>query len=211
VFERFTQAAREVVVHAQEEARDLRHGYIGTEHLLLALLREPSSVARRALDRLGVERAPVRSDVVNLVGEGPPNRLGGERDVEALRSIGIDLDEVRRRLEEAFGPGALERRDRVRHGWRRRKRCESIADHIPFTGHIPFTPRAKKALELSLREARHLGHGYIETEHILLGLVREREGLAARILAQRGASDQRVRNAVIDELARGGGLPGRSA
>jgi ATP-dependent Clp protease ATP-binding subunit ClpC len=68
VFERFTQAAREVVVHAQEEARDLRHGYIGTEHLLLALLREPSSVARRALDRLGVERAPVRSDVVNLVG-----------------------------------------------------------------------------------------------------------------------------------------------
>ncbi len=210
MFERFTQAAREVVVHAQEEARDLRHGYIGTEHLLLALLREPSSVAMRALDRLGIERDAVRSDVVRLVGEGPPNRLG-ERDAEVLRSIGIDLDEVRRRLEEAFGPGALERRDRVRHGWRRRKRCESIADDIPFTGHIPFTPRAKKVLELSLREARQLGHGYIGTEHILLGLVREREGMAARILAQRGASDQRVRNVVIDELARGGGLPGRSA
>jgi ATP-dependent Clp protease ATP-binding subunit ClpA len=204
VFERFTQAAREVVVHAQEEARDLRHGYIGTEHLLLALLREPSSVARRALDRLGIERDAVRSDVVRLVGEGPPNRLG-ERDAEVLRSIGIDLGEVRRRLEEAFGPGALERRDRVRHGWRRRKRCESIADDIPFT------PRAKKVLELSLREARQLGHGYVGTEHILLGLVREREGMAARILAQRGASDQRVRNVVIDELARGGGLPGRSA
>ena len=210
MFERFTQAAREVVVHAQEEARDLRHGYIGTEHLLLALLREPSSVARRVLDRLGIERDAVRSDVVRLVGEGPPNRLG-ERDAEVLRSIGIDLDEVRRRLEEAFGPGALERRDRVRHGWRRRKRCESIADDIPFSGHIPFTPRAKKVLELSLREARQLGHGYVGTEHILLGLVREPEGMAARILAQRGASDQRVRNVVIDELARGGGLPGRSA
>jgi ATP-dependent Clp protease ATP-binding subunit ClpA len=209
MFERFTQAAREVVVHAQEEARDLRHGYIGTEHILLGLLRDPSGVAKPALDRLGIERLAVRSDVVGLVGEGPVGF--GEHDAEVLRSIGIDLDEVRRRLEEAFGAGALERRDRVRHGWRRRGRCEPDADHLPFTGHIPFTPRAKKVLELSLREARHLGHGYIGTEHILLGLVREREGMAARILAQRGASDQRVRNVVIDELARGGGLPGRSA
>jgi ATP-dependent Clp protease ATP-binding subunit ClpA len=210
MFERFTEPARRAVVHAQEEARDLRHGYIGTEHILLGLLRDASGVARRALDRLGVEREAVRSDVVRLVGEGPPIGLG-EQDAEVLRSIGIDLDEVRRRLEEAFGPGALERRDRVRHGWRRRGRCETIADHIAFTGHIPFTPRAKKVLELSLREARQLGHGYIGTEHILLGLVREREGMAARILAQRGASDQRVRNVVIDELARAGGLPGRSA
>jgi ATP-dependent Clp protease ATP-binding subunit ClpA len=210
MFERFTEPARRAVVDAQEEARDLRHGYIGTEHLLLALLREPSSVARRALDRLGVERDAVRSDVVRLVGEGPRNRLG-EQDAEALRSIGIDLDEVRRRLEEAFGTGALERRDRVRHDWRRRGRCEPIAGHVPFTGHIPFTPRAKKVLELSLREARQLGHGYIGTEHILLGLVRERQGMAARILAERGASDQRVRKVVIDELVQGGGLPGRSA
>jgi ATP-dependent Clp protease ATP-binding subunit ClpA len=199
-----------VVVHAQGEARDLGHGYIGTEHLLLGLLREPAGVARRALDRLGIGREAVRSDVVRLVGEGPPIRLG-EQDAEALRSIGIDLDEVRRRLEEAFGPGALERRDRVRRGWRQRGRCELVSGHIPVAGHIPFTPRAKKVLELALREARQLGHGYIGTEHILLGLVREREGLAAQILAQRGASDQRVRMLVIDELARGGGLPGRSA
>ena len=210
MFERFTEPARRAVVDAQEQARDLRHGYIGTEHLLLALLREPSSVARRALDRLGVERDAVRSDVVRLVGEGPPMGLG-EQDAEVLRSIGIDLDEVRRRLEEAFGAGALERRDRVRHGRRRKGRCETVAGHVPFTGHIPFTPRAKKVLELSLREARQLGHGYIGTEHILLGLVREREGMAARILAQRGASDQRVRNVVIDELTRAGGFPGRSA
>jgi len=204
MFERFTQRARNVVVHAQDEARDLRHAYIGTEHLLLGLLREPSGVARRVLDQLGIERDAVRSDVVRIVGEGPPSGLG-EQDAEALRSIGIDLDEVRRRLEEAFGTGALERWDRKRHGWRRRGRCETVA------GHVPFTPRAKKVLELSLREARQLGHGYIGTEHILLGLVREREGMAARILAQRGASDQRVRSVVIDELARGGGLPGRSA
>ena len=197
-------------VHAQDEARDLRHDYIGTEHLLLGLLREPSGVARQVLDRLGIERDAVRSDVVRLVGEGPPIRLG-EQDAEALRSIGIDLDEVRRRLEEAFGPGALERRDRVCHGWRRRRGCEPVAGPIPLAGNIPFTPRAKKVLQLSLREARQLGHGYIGPEHILLGLVREREGMAARILAQRGASDQRVRMVVIDELARGGGLPGRSA
>jgi ATP-dependent Clp protease ATP-binding subunit ClpA len=204
MFERFTQPARNAVVHAQEEARDLRHGYIGTEHLLLGLLREPSGAAKRALDRLGIERDAVRSDVVRLVGVGPPTGLG-EQDAEALRSIGIDLDEVRRRLEEAFGTGALERRDRVRRGWRRKKRCETVA------GHIPFTPRAKKVLELSLREAVQLGHGYIGTEHLLLGLVREREGLAARILAQRGAPDQLVRVMVIEELARRGDLPGRSA
>jgi ATP-dependent Clp protease ATP-binding subunit ClpA len=170
----------------------------------LGLLREPSGAAKRALDRLGIERDAVRSDVVRLVGVGPPTGLG-EQDAEALRSIGIDLDEVRRRLEEAFGTGALERRDRVRRGWRRKKRCETVA------GHIPFTPRAKKVLELSLREAVQLGHGYIGTEHLLLGLVREREGLAARILAQRGAPDQLVRVMVIEELARRGDLPGRSA
>jgi ATP-dependent Clp protease ATP-binding subunit ClpA len=210
MFERFTQPARRAVVDAQEEARDLRHGYIGTEHILLALLREPSSVAWRALERLGVERDAVRSDVVRLVGEGPPIGFG-EQDAEVLRSIGIELDEVRRRLEEAFGPGVLERRDRVRRGRRRKGRCEPVAGPIPFAGHVPLTPRAKKVFELSLREARQLGHGYIGPEHILLGLVREREGMAAQILAQRGASDQLVRNVVIDELARGGGLPGRSA
>jgi ATP-dependent Clp protease ATP-binding subunit ClpA len=172
MFERFTEPARRAVVDAQEEARDLRHGYIGTEHILLSLLRDPSGVAKRALDRLGIERGAVRSDLVRLVGEGPPIGFG-EHDAEVLRSIGIDFDEVRRRLEEAFGAGALERRERVRHGWRRRGRCETIADHIPFAGHIPFTPRAKKVLELSLWEARQLGHGYIGTEHILLRLMRE--------------------------------------
>jgi hypothetical protein len=104
MFERFTEPARRAVVDAQEEAGDLRHGYIGTEHILLGLLRDPSGVAKRALDRLGIERGAVRSDVVRLVGEGPPIGFG-EHDAEVLRSIGIDLDEVRRRLEEAFGAG----------------------------------------------------------------------------------------------------------
>jgi ATP-dependent Clp protease ATP-binding subunit ClpC len=83
MFERFTQRARNVVVHAQDEARDLRHDYIGTEHLLLGLLREPSGVANQVLDRLGIGRDVVRSDVVRLVGEGPPISLG-EQDAEAL-------------------------------------------------------------------------------------------------------------------------------
>ena len=106
---------------------------------------------------------------------------------KALESLGISLEAVRQQVEEIIGQG-----------------------QAAPTGHIPFTPRAKKVLELSLREALQLGHNYIGTEHILLGLVREREGMAARILAARGASDQRVRNVVLDELAQAG-LPGRSA
>ena len=192
MFERFTEPARAVVVLAQEESLSLRHAYVGTEHLLIGLLRVGTGAARRALDSLDIRLDDVRSEVV-----GPPTL--GEQDAEALRAIRIDLDEVRRRIEETFGPGALERRA-YRRG---RRRC---AD-----GFIPFTPRAKKVLELALREALALGHRYLGTEHILLGLVREKECLAASILARRGATDRRVRRVVIDELSRGGDLPGRSA
>jgi ATP-dependent Clp protease ATP-binding subunit ClpA len=194
LFEHFTQRARGTVVLAQDEALRLHHHYIGTEHLLLGLLRDTTSVGHKALDRLGVRLDDVRSEVVREVGEGPPATLD-ERDAEALRSIGINLDEVRRRVDEAFGEGALAwippARRRGRKG-----RCTSSP------GRIPFTPRAKKVLELALREAKALRHGYIGTEHILLGLVREREGLAAGMLAKRDASDQRVR-AVVTELLSG--------
>ncbi len=202
MFERFTQPARESVVHAQVEARSLRHGYIGTEHLLLGLLHEESSAGARALARIGMDLETARADVLRVVGEGPYE--GHEKDAEALRAIGIDVEEVRRRVEEAFGPGALDRRVRRRWGTRRRGRCDPVA------GHVPFTPRAKKVLELSLREAVGLGHRYIGTEHILLGLLREGEGIAATLIEERSGHGD-VRKLVIEEVARGKDPPSRSA
>ncbi len=202
MFERFTDRARECVVQAQVEAGELRHGYIGTEHLLLGILREGTGVGARVLNHLGIDVGKARAEVVALIGQGPLET--DENDAEALRAIGIDVEEVRRRIEETFGPGALDRR--VRPRWRRlgRGRC------APISGHIPFTPRAKKVLELSLREAVALGHNYIGTEHILLGLVREREGIAAQLLQNRGAGDREIRQLVAKEIGEKG-QPGRSA
>jgi ATP-dependent Clp protease ATP-binding subunit ClpA len=143
MFERFTERARRVVVLAQEEARMLNHNYIGTEHLLLGLLREGEGVAAGALTSMGIELEMVRTQVEEIIGQG--------QDAPA--------------------------------------------------GHIPFTPRAKKVLELSLREARQLGHNYIGTEHILLGLVREGEGVAAQVLVTFGAEMNRVRQQVAKLLS----------
>ena len=143
MFERFTDRARRVVVLAQEEARMLNHNYIGTEHILLGLVREGEGVAAKSLE-----------------------------------SLGISLEAVRQQVEEIIGQG----------------------QQAP-SGHIPFTPRAKKVLELSLREALQLGHNYIGTEHILLGLIREGEGVAAQVLVKLGADLNRVRQQVIQLLS----------
>src|SRR5581483_1352102 len=132
---RFTDRARKVVILAQEEARRLDHNYIGTEHILLGLIREGNGVAARTLE-----------------------------------SLEISLDAVRQQVEEIIGQG----------------------QQAP-SGHIPFTPRAKKVLELSLRESQQLGHTYIGTEHILLGLIREGDGVAAQVLVKLGADLNRVR------------------
>jgi ATP-dependent Clp protease ATP-binding subunit ClpC len=153
VFERFTERARQVVVLAQEEARILKHNYIGTEHILLGLLREEEGLAARVLESLDITVERVRAQVVRIVGSG---------------------EEV-------------------------------------TSGQIPFTPRAKKVLELALREALSLGHNYIGTEHILLGLVRENEGVAARILLDFDADSEKIRNEVIRMLSGPGGRQGRAA
>src|SRR5256886_3958539 len=147
MFERFTERARQVVVLAQEEARTLKHNYIGTEHILLGLLREEEGLAARVLESLDITVERVRAQVVRIVGSG---------------------EEV-------------------------------------TSGQIPFTPRAKKVLELALREALSLGHNYIGTEHILLGLVRENEGAAARILLDFDADSEKIRNEVIRMLSGPGG------
>ncbi len=142
MFQRFTDRARQVVVLAQDEARRLDHNYIGTEHILLGLIREGDGVAARTLE-----------------------------------SLRIGLDAARQQVEEIIGRGQQEP-----------------------SGHIPFTPRAKKVLELSLRESMQLGHDYIGTEHILLGLIRESDGVAAQVLVRLGADSDRVRQQVIKLL-----------
>ncbi|MEJ7840917.1 MAG: ATP-dependent Clp protease ATP-binding subunit [Rubrobacter sp.] len=149
MFERFTERARKVVVLAQDEARHFNHNYIGTEHLLLGLLREDEGVAAQALTSLNVTLDEVREQVESIVGYG----------------------------EEGTGAQA------------------------------PFTPRSKKVLELALREALQLGHNYIGTEHILLGLVRESEGVAARVLSNLDVDPDKVRREVVRRL---GGGRGRS-
>jgi len=146
MFERFTDRARRVVVRAQEEARGLKHNFIGTEHLLLALLDEGEGVAARVLTRFNMRPEPVREEVKAMVGTG------------------------------SSAP----------------------------SGHIPFTPRAKKVLELALREALQLHHDYIGTEHILLGVVREGEGVGAQILKEHAADLDAVRTAVVDLLLAAG-------
>jgi ATP-dependent Clp protease ATP-binding subunit ClpA len=143
MFERFTNRARHVVVLAQEEARMLNHGYIGTEHILLGLIQEGQGVAAKALE-----------------------------------SLGISLETVREQVEETIGRGQ---------------------DARP--GHLPFTPRAKKVLQLALREALQLGHNYIGTEHILLGLIREDHGVAAQVLMGLGADLSAARQQVLELLA----------
>ena len=186
MFERFTSGARAVVKLAQQEARGLGHGFVGTEHLLLGLLAEREGVAAHVLTDAGLTTEAVRADVERLVGD---SLLTGP-DAEALRAIGIEVAEVRARVEESFGPGALER---ARLG-----RCRQR----PVSGHVPFSPRSKKVLELSLREAIRLHHNYIGTEHILLGLLREGQGLGARILADSEVRADDLRSSVMAALGR---------
>ncbi|MDN5917422.1 MAG: hypothetical protein L0I76_20380 [Pseudonocardia sp.] len=178
MFERFTDPARQVVVIAQQEARDRHQDRIRTENLLLGLLATPGSPGEALLRAAGVDRAVVEADLARAEPDG----------AAALASLGIDLDEVRRRIDESFGPGAL---DRTRAARGRRP-----------PGHIPFDRLAKKALELGLREAIRLGHGYIGTEHLLLGLLWPDGGTAQEILAAHGVTQDGMRAAVA-ELGRG--------
>jgi ATP-dependent Clp protease ATP-binding subunit ClpA len=185
MFERFTEGARDVVAGAERHAAALRHGHIGTEHLLLALTDHPDSRPARVLATVGITGPWARAEVVRRVGRGEPGL-----DADALATLGIDLGAIRERVEKAFGPGALDRRP-----GRRRKRTG-------YGGQRPFTPAAKKALELSLREAIALGDRSIGPEHILLGIAREGNGVGSGILVEEGLTYGMVRDALQrDEAA----------
>jgi len=190
MFERFTAGARQVVRDADDEARRLRHGYIGTEHLLLALLRAEGPVSA-ALNRSGLTIDWVDAEIRRHT--GVPNDPFDAEAAAALESIGIDLPYIRARLEETFGPDALMPPPPRRGRWRRRPVQQD---------HRMFTPRAKKVLQLGMRESRQLGHGHIGPEHLLLGILREGEGLAARIVADAGLNPADLRRDILDGLGR---------
>ncbi|MBU3958793.1 MAG: ATP-dependent Clp protease ATP-binding subunit [Candidatus Omnitrophica bacterium] len=151
MFSRFTERARKVIILAKEEARRFNHDYIGTEHILLGLVREGEGVAASVLEKLGISLENIRLEIEKLVQPGPATQIIGD---------------------------------------------------------IPFTPRAKKVLELAAEEARSLNHNYIGTEHLLLGLIREGEGIASQVLLNLGLDLNRVRNEVLELL--GSALPGFS-
>ena len=143
MFERFSNGSRQIIVSAQEAARLLNHNYIGTEHLLLGVLKAPDSGAAQTLVASGLDLAAARSAVVKIIGTGGTSP----------------------------------------------------------EGHIPFTPRAKTVLELSLREALQLGHNTILSEHIVLGLLREGEGVAVQVLVQHGHIDlEALRHEILQRL-----------
>lgn len=142
MFSRFTERAQQVLVLAQEEAKRLNHNFIGTEHLLLGLVREGSGIAARALQNMNVDLNRVRSEVERIAPKG---------------------------------------------------------DKLYFQG-ITYTPRAKRVVELSIEESQNLGHNYVGTEHILLGLLREGEGIAAQVLTNLGVDLERARKEVIQLL-----------
>jgi ATP-dependent Clp protease ATP-binding subunit ClpA len=184
MFERFTDEARAIVTRATSHADALQHGWIGTEHLLLGLLEDPDGRAARLLARWGVGREWVTGEIERIIGRGEP-----DLDADALATLGIDLDAVRERVEQTFGAGALSGGQRCRRG------------ALP-RGTLPFTPRAKKVLELSLREAIAMGDRSIGGEHVLLGIAREGDGVAAVILRSRGVDRATVRAALERDGAR---------
>jgi ATP-dependent Clp protease ATP-binding subunit ClpA len=162
MFERFSHDARNAVVGAQEESRSLGHDRMGTVHLLLGMAKDEDGTAGQALRRHGVDLDRLRERVRHAVGAGHP-----PLDRDALAAIGIDLDAVRRTVEASFGEGALERGRSVK-------------------GHIPFTPQAKKSLELALRSALALKHKRIRSGHLLLGVLRATgdDNLALQVLTE---------------------------
>lgn len=196
MFERFTADARAVVTGAQEQARELGHGYIGCEHLLLTVAGSETP-AGQALRDLDATPEAIRAAVSGLLAD-----TTAVADRDALASIGIDLDAVRARVEATFGPGALTRQPhRSRRLRLRRRRCYT---EPPRSGHIPFTPRAKKCLELALREAVARHDGHIGVEHLALALTAMRDGLAPRVLTRLDVSPAQVRWEVERRYRRAG-------
>jgi ATP-dependent Clp protease ATP-binding subunit ClpA len=190
MLERFTDNARRVVMAAKAKAAERADDHVGALHLLSAL-RTGDSVAARALADLGVDAAAVDRA---LGPGGTPAPATTTDDAEALRAIGIDLDEIKRKIEESFGEGALQRVPLTPRG------------PLNWIGRTPLTGEAKQALAESLKEARALRHNYIGTEHLLLGLLRTAEsrphGNLQHVVRDLHLDYPTTRRRVLDELGR---------
>jgi len=186
MFERFTRGARDAVVRAQIEARNMGDGHVGPEHLLLGILASVGP-ASAALEESGLTLESVRQLLPTIPRK---TSFSGEPDPEALATIGIDVDEIRRNVEAAFGPGALESTKAARGRAARRGRR-----------HTPFSAHAKQALEFALREALELNHREIGPEHLLLGLLRNSDATAAAVLREAGADPAEVRRILLARIA----------
>jgi len=195
MFERFTDKARKVVSLAMANAKEHGDDQIRLAHMLYGLA-AADGVAARALTALGVDAAAIEREIGRTSGTRPGAIGSGDEatdDAEALAAIGIDLDEIRRRIEEGFGPGALGRVPLTPRG------------PLNWTGRLPLNDQAKLALALSLKQARALHHNYIGTEHLLLGVLRVAEryprgDFAAVTLPGLGLDPDTLRRRVLDEL-----------
>lgn len=200
MFEQFTAATRQSVIRAQAAAHDLGHRFIAPEHLLLGLASaEVGDPAADALRAHGITAARALDELTRLIGHGAL----GAHDAEALQTIGIDLSAVRASVEETFGPGALDQRpgrEPDLRGIKALLRRRGVEEKTG--GHLPLTPRAKKAIETSLREAVRLGHREIGTSHLLLGLLRADDNVAVRILVDVGVDLTALRRDVLAGLDR---------
>jgi ATP-dependent Clp protease ATP-binding subunit ClpA len=225
MFERFTDAARRILVQAQEDARRLGHDYIGCEHLLLAAAAADEAASAVLRDQ-GVTPERVEAEILRRIGRGEAADPLAGLDRQALAFIGIDLDVVRARIEAAFGPDALTRahlaarRSRrpawgkgplaeLTRRWRRRRARRDAAllagprdNPLLLPGQAPcgqfrFTPRAKKSLALSLREAKAMHDDYIGVEHLTLALLALQDGTIPTILSALGAPVTSLRTAIL--------------
>jgi ATP-dependent Clp protease ATP-binding subunit ClpA len=193
MFERFTDQARSVVIAAKTKAAEHGDDQILPVHMLYGLT-ATEGLAATVLAPLGADAAAVERELDRMT--QPGRAVAGDQardDAEALAVIGIDLEEIKRKVEEGFGPGALDRVPPIPRG------------PLSWTGRLPFSDQAKLTLAFSLREARVLRHGYIGTEHVLLGLLRVAERdprgeFAAITLRDPGIDPGQVRQRVLDEL-----------
>jgi ATP-dependent Clp protease ATP-binding subunit ClpC len=177
MFEKFTKWAKRAVSLSQEEAITLRHDYIGTEHMLLGLVGAEGGMAGEVLTRHGVSSTRARDETTRILAAAGVVGTGGQEATDALASIGIDVEAIKRQADETFGPG------RFRYP------------------RPPFTPRAKKVLELSLRESITLGHSYVGTEHLLLGMLAEGEGVGMQVLEALDVNLAELRPEILAQIA----------
>lgn len=196
MLERLTAEARGTIARAIQDASGPPRRLVDTEHILLALLTKDTGIAAEVLREAGLTAEGVRSDIERLTGS--PEPILTEGDAEALRAIGIDVDAVLARIEESFGPGALEADQAGGE-------MEGRRGFLGRRGKTPSRPRrltdrGRKVLELAVREAVRLHNDHIGTEHLLLGVIRIDDGLAMKIITDSGVSAESLRKAIIDAI-----------